>query len=128
VVKDGERAKPAHTTQTFQAAGWWLEHLDCLSEVATFAAVGHCCQGAGLESAALSPSMGAQYRGHGRGGSLVSYRINCLNPLLLKNTENCMLGFLEERTVLVSSTRLGWVCPGTFACHIAVAGQVEVWK
>lgn len=43
MVKDEERPRPAHTSQTFQAAGLLFEHLDCLSEVAAFAAVGHCC-------------------------------------------------------------------------------------
>lgn len=135
VVKDGEGAKPAHTSQTLQAAGMWFEHLGCLSEVAAFAVAGHCCQRAAPEE--RSPA-----RGHGRGGSLPSDGINCLNPLLLKKVENCMfklIGFPEEKTgqfwSLLPCWRRGCVvvrshmfCPRTFASHSAVAGQVEVQK
>lgn len=60
VVKDEERAKPAHNSQTFQVAGLWFEHLGCLLEVAAFAAVGHCRQCSGLESITLALNTGAQ--------------------------------------------------------------------
>lgn len=51
---------PAHTSQTFQAAGLWFGHLGCLPEAAALAAEGHCCPWAALESITLPLVRGAQ--------------------------------------------------------------------
>lgn len=50
---------PAHTSQTFQAAGLWFGHLGCLPEAAALAAEGHCCPWAALESITLLLITGA---------------------------------------------------------------------